>query len=144
MNLLFHKFKKNLLILIIMLTCLFNLTGCYDAHGIEDLAYATAIGLDVSDNNTLSLTLQFSIPSSNSDSESSQSKKTDIVTIPCSSINSGISLINSYISKQVNLSHCKVIILSEELCKNHISTYLDTLSNHIEIRPDCKIIISKC
>ena len=111
MNLALHKSIKIILLLCILLITLFTLNGCYDARGVEDLAYATAIGLDISKDNELSLTLQFSIPESGSKSGSSQSNKTDIVTISCSSISSGLSLLNSYVSKEINLSHCKVIVL---------------------------------
>ena len=129
-----------LCILSILLTCL---CGCYDAHSIENLAYATAIGLDVSEDNILSLTLQFSIPSSSSDSGSSQSSKADSITVQCTSINSGISLINNHISNEVNLSHCKVIVISEELAEQGLADYVDTLANNIEIRPDCSVVISR-
>ena len=135
---------KIIAIILILLITLTTLTGCYDARGIEELAYATAIGLDVSDNKILSFTIQFSIPSSNSESGSSQSSKTDTISVDCTSINSGLSLINSYISKEINLSHCNVIVISEELAEQGISEYIDTLANHIEIRPDCNIIISRC
>ncbi len=135
------KFLVFLCILSIILTLL---SGCYDYRGIEDLAYATAMGLDVSEDKDLNLTLQFSIPSSSSESGSSQSSKTDSISVGCSSISSGIGLINSYISKEVNLAHCKVIVMSEELAAKGISEYLDTLANNVEIRPDCNIIISRC
>lgn len=75
---------------------------------------------------------------------SSQSQDSTISTVECGSIDSGISLINSYISKKVNLSHCKAIIISEELAYDGISEYVYTLVNNIEIRPDCNIIISRC
>lgn len=135
---------KIISIICILLITLISLTGCYDARGIEELAYATAIGLDVSENKILSFTIQFSIPSSNSESGSSQSSKTETISVDCTSINSGLSLINSYISKEINLSHCNVIVISEELAEQGISEYIDTLANHIEIRPDCNIIISRC
>jgi len=136
--------KRFLVITCILIITLFSLSGCYDARSIEELAYATAIGLDISDNKTLTLTIQFSIPSSNSESGSSQSSKTDIISVDCTSINSGLSLINSFISKEIHLSHCNVIVISEELAVQGISEYIDTLANHIEIRPDCNIIISRC
>ncbi len=135
---------KLFLILCILLITVTLLSGCYDSRGIEDLAYATAIGLDVSENSILSLTFQFSIPSSSSESGSSQASNTDTITVECSSINSGISLINSHISKEVNLSHCKVVVFSEELAEQGVSEYLDTLANNVEIRPDCNVIITKC
>lgn len=93
----------------------------------------------------LSLTFQISIPesSSSSGSGSSQSSKSECTTVECSSINSGISLANSYISKQINLSHCKVIVFSSELASKGLNDYIDTLSNNIEIRPNCNVIISR-
>lgn len=135
---------KKFFILVILTIILLSLSGCYDAHGIEEFSYATALGLDVSENKLLSLTLQISIPSTTSESGSSQSSKTDTITVECNSINSGISLINSYISKEVNLSHCKVIVISEELAYQGLSEYVDTFANTVEIRPDCNIIIAKC
>ena len=136
--------NKILLILCILSIIVISLSGCYDSRNIENLAYATALGLDISPNDMLLITLQISIPSSNSDNGSSQSNKTDTITVECSSISSGLSLINSYISKEINLSHCKVIVFSEILAEQGISEHIDTLKNNIEVRSDCNIIISKC
>lgn len=146
------KFLKKFIALILLLIILFNLTGCYDARGIEELAYAVAIGLDVTDDNELELTLQFATAgegssgdsSSSSSSSSSQSTGTSITTVKCSSINSGISLINSHISKKVNLSHCLEIIFSEKLAYMGLGEYLDTLVNNIELKTDCSVVITKC
>ena len=92
----------------------------------------------------LLLTFQISIPGTSSESGSSQSSKTENTTVQCSSIESGISLVNSYISKQINLSHCKAIVFSEKIAARGLSEYIDTLSNNVEIRPDCNVIISRC
>lgn len=75
---------------------------------------------------------------------SSQSSTTTITSIECSSISSGINLINSYISKQVNLSHCKVVVISEELASDGIAESIYTLVDNVEIRPDCNVIVSRC
>lgn len=139
--------KKNFLCLFLILSvCLFSLTGCYDATGIEDLSYAVAIGLDKGENNILKLSIQFATPSAmgNNSEGSSQSNTTTITSIECSSIPSGINLINGYISKKVNLSHCKVIVISEELAINGISEYIYTLMDNIEIRPNCNVVVSNC
>lgn len=64
----------------------------------------------------LKISFQLSVPSKNSsESTSSASDGTVIDTIESSSIESGISLANSYISKRLNLSHCKVLVISEEV-----------------------------
>ena len=138
------KIKYIFLILILLLS-MFCLSGCYDARGIETLAYAVAIGIDKGADNTIRLTLQFAVPtSSDSTSSSSQTSSSTVIYVDCSTIDSGISLINSYISKKVNLSHCKAIVISETLAYEGISDYIYTLVNNVEVRPDCYIIISRC
>lgn len=74
---------------------------------------------------------------------SQQFSETIVTTVECSSINSGITLINSYISKQVNLAHAKIIVISESLAVEGVAKYISTLVNNIEVRPDCNIIVSR-
>ena len=138
--------KKFIAIILINIFSLSLLTGCYSAQGIETLAYSVAIGIDKGENDKIKLSLQFALLSENSgeSSGSSQSQNSTITSVDCASIDSGISLINSYISKKVNLSHCKAIIISEELAYEGISEYIYTLVNNIQIRPDCNVIISRC
>ena len=139
--------KKKILCLILIITLsIFSLSGCYDAIQIETLAYAVAIGIDEGSENVLNLSLQIALnTSSNSEGNaSSQSSDSTVISVECSSIQSGINLINSYISKQINLSHCKVIVISEILAYKGISEYLYTLINNIQLRPDCNLVISKC
>lgn len=140
------KKKIVCLLLILTLSC-FSLTGCYSTRGLETLAYAVAIGIDKGDgNNKLKVTLQLAVlsDSSSEGGGSTQSQQSTITSVDCSSIDSGISLINSYISKKVNLSHCKAVVFSEEIAYNGLSEELFTLINNLEIRPDCNIIISRC
>ncbi|MBQ3146021.1 MAG: Ger(x)C family spore germination protein [Clostridia bacterium] len=141
------KTKKLIAYLLIIIFCLPTLTGCYSAQGIETLAYAVAIGIDKGENDKIKLSLQFALLSNSSSGgggTSSQSQDSTVSTVDCSSIDAGIALINSYISKKVNLSHCKAIVISEELAYEGISEYIYTLTNNIEVRPDCNVIISKC
>lgn len=71
-------------------------------------------------NNDLKISFQLSIPSKNtseSGSDSTTSSDTVIDTIESSSIESGISLANGYTSKRLNLSHCKVVVISEKVAE---------------------------
>lgn len=116
-------------------------------ENIDKLAYVVALGFDKGENNNLKMTFQISIPMSEAGSESSGSSQSSNVlvnTIDCTSINSGLNLINTYISKRINLSHCKAIVFSEELASLGISEYVYTLMNEPEIQPNTNIIISKC
>ena len=136
------------LLIIICFFSLFTLTGCYISRGVEDNAYAIALGIDNSDSHDLRISIQFAVlnsaETSKSSSGSSAKDNSTIIAVDCSTIDSGITLINSYISKQVNLSHCKAVIISEELASEGILDIVYTLINSVELRPDCNIIISKC
>ena len=139
--------KKVFVLFIILSLCLFTLTGCFDTKTLESLSYVIAIGLDKGTNNSLKLTLQFASPSSSSSNDksgSSQFSNTTTTTVECNSFESGINLINSYISNKVNLSHTKIVVISEDLAKEGIEEYICAFINNIEIRDKCHIIISKC
>lgn len=136
--------KKVFILALILILLSFSLYGCYSQTSIENFAYVIALGIDKGSENLIKLTLQFSTPSASSDGGSSQSDTSSITSVECASIDSGIALINSYISKQVNLSHCQVIIFSEEIAYEGIENYVDTLMNNIEVRPDSNIIVSRC
>ncbi len=135
---------KNLILIVMLISCSFLLTGCNNASGIETKAYVIALGVDSGDTSTFKLSLQVAVlNNSGNNSSSSPDQSSTIISVDCATLDSGISLVNSYISKKVNLSHCKVIILSEELAYNGISDIVYSFANNIEIRPDCNIIISR-
>ncbi len=136
---------KYLVLFLLISIFTFSLSGCYNSQNIDRLAYIVAIGLDIGENNKLRISFQISIPNSSSgESGSSQSSESVVNAIECSSIDSGINLLNSYLSKEVNLSHCKVIVFSEKFAYGGISESLYTLMNDIQIRPDCNIVVSRC
>ena len=140
-----NKVRKIFAIIILVLLLVISSTTFYGIIGIDNLAYVVAIGLDVGEHEDLKLSLQISIPNSSGDSSSSsQSSSVVVNSIECPSINTGINLFNSYLGKEVNLSHCKVLVISEELASKGVSEYLYTLTNDIQFRNDSNIIISKC
>lgn len=127
------------IILIIVFTIGFN-----QGQEIDDLAYAIAIGIDSSKENNLKVSFQFAKPVNSSDSGTSDPQPSFIHTVEASSITSAINILNSFMSKRLNLSHCKVIVFSEEFAKEGISEEIYTLINNIQIRPDVSIVISRC
>lgn len=136
---------KIFFIIILLIFCLIFLSGCYDANSVETLAYAVAIGIDKENLNAIRLTIQFAVPNtSDSSTGSSQANSSTTVDVKCTTIDEGISLINSYLSKKVNLSHCKVIVFSEKLAYEGLSDYILNLMNNVQVRPDCNLIISRC
>ena len=135
--------KKIILIFAMIITVLITVSENYDARSVETLSYVIAIGLDKSESEKeeLKLTIQIAKPDT---SEGSGTKiKSEIATVDCNSFNLGLAMLNLSNANELNLSHCTVIIISEELAKEGIESFIDTLANKIEIRPPCNILISK-
>lgn len=90
------------------------------------------------------ISFQFTKGSSGSESGSSgQSNPIIINSVETSSIDKAINLMNSYMARELNLSHCKVIIFSEKVATNGISNEIYTLINDAEIRPSSNVIVCK-
>lgn len=127
------------------------LTGCFDKREIDEMAYPLALGLDIGEANVLRMTLQLAAPLSigsggggeggGGGGESSESSS--IITVDTPSIYSGLNLINNIISKEINMTHAKVIILSKRLAEKDIAKYLHALQRGREFRPDIFVMVSK-
>ena len=135
--------KKSLSLVIILIIFPFVFLKNTYASSIETLAYVTAIGFDISENNIMTLTFQFAKLISTDQSGSSQPQNSETISIDCTSFDSGLALVNSYISKKINLSHCEIIVFSEAYAANGISKEINILASNIEIRPNCNILITK-
>lgn len=138
--------KLRILLVLLMIVILLGLSSFWSrSSNIDNLAYVVGMGIDVGENNNLLVSFQISLPNSLSGESGGQSDSSIVNSIECTSIEAGLNLLNSYVSKQVNLSHCKVIVFSEKLASSKgLSPYLFTLINDVQIRPDCNIIISRC
>ena len=139
-----NSFFTKLLIFTLILLFITAFSSSYSSLSIDNLAYVLAIGIDTSKDNKLEVTFQFSQPSSTSDDGSTPKSSSVINSVSTSSISNAINLINSYLGKQINMSHCKVIVFSEEFASNGISDEIYTLINDPQVRPNTNIIISKC
>lgn len=138
--------KKILIILLIIVLVLITLFGINSVNSLNNLAYVVAVGFDIKDTGKLELSFQIALPSGSKDSSSSssQSSSSIVTSVECNTFESGVNLVNSYLSKELNLSHCKAVVFSEEIASQGIGEYLYTLINHVEIRPTCNVIVSKC
>ena len=109
-------FKKSLIFIIILLF-LAAFSSSYNALSIDKLAYVVAIGIDISENNKYSYSFQFTNMSPPTESGTSKKSPSIVNSVEASSLSSAINLMNSYIDKRLNLSHCKVIVFSEEVAR---------------------------
>ncbi len=116
----------------------------YRAINLSNIAIVVAMAIDTSEDNNLKVTFQFTPASSVSETGTTEKAESIINTINASSISSAINLMNSYIGKELSLSHCKLIVFSEELASQGISDEIFTLMNDNQVRPSTNIVISKC
>ena len=133
---------NKLLIIVLIIIFIYSFSASYSSLNISNCAFAVAIGIDKSTSNKLNVTFEFitTSPSGESISET----KPILNSVDCSSITNGINIMNAYLGKKVNLSHCKLIIFSEELAKEGISDEVYSLMNEVQIRPSANIVISQC
>lgn len=137
------KFKFLTVVLVILLQCTM-LTGCYDKRELDDMAYPVALGFDKGETNELRMTLQLAVPLSiGGEGGGEGDKSVSVVTVDTPTIYSGLNMLNTFISKQINLSHVKVIVFSDELAKEGISMYLHAMIRNREFRPNASIIVSR-
>lgn len=125
---------------------LFSLTGCYSNVDMDKYFYIVGLGLDLSDNGLLKISVQLAntllSSSSNSSSGNSEESQYRIYSVEAETIDSAISILNNYLNKKINLSHCTILVISEELCKIGIKEYISTLANNTELRHSCVFLVS--
>ena len=115
----------------------------YNSQNIDRLNYIIAIGIDKSpDNTNLQVSFEFTDLGAFSESDSKQGSKPIIDTVVAPSIPESINLMNAYAGKQVNLSHCKVVVFSEDVARDGILEEVTYLMNFPQIRPTTNIIIA--
>lgn len=140
--------SKNILrfyaIVILVLVFLYAFSASYTSDSVDNISYVIALAIDENEGEkNLQVTFEFMDTSSFSSKKSSESNSAIIDTINASSINSAINLLNAYIGKQVNLSHCKVVVFSDKIAKKGITAEVSELMNNIQVRPSTNIIICK-
>ena len=153
--------RKFFIVLIIISIIYAFFTNSTSSKRIDTMAYIVAVGIEKGSIEKYKMTFELStVKSSSSESSSDSGKKSGngnssedsssensspytTYAVECSSIDTGISLLNTYINKHINLSHCKIIVISEDLARDGIRSIIYNFVNKIEIRPDCNIIISQ-
>ena len=138
---------KKFFIWIIIFCTIFIFTyafsASYNSQNIDRLDYIIAIGIDKSpDNTNLQVSFEFTDLGAFSESDSEQGSKPIIDTVIAPSIPESINLMNAYAGKQVNLSHCKVVVFSEDVARDGILEEVTYLMNSPQIRPTTNIIIA--
>ena len=138
------KALKWIVIAITVLIFLYAFSSSYNSQNVDHLDYVIALCVDtVPDSDDLKVSFEFANLSSFSESSSSSDNKPIINSIVAPSISSAINIMNGYVGKQINLSHCKVIVFSRDFSQKGVLNEVALLTHNIQIRPTTNIVISE-
>ena len=138
------KFIIILILFVVFITFIAGFSNSYISRRIEHLAYVLVLGIDKGEKARLKISTQFINVSSSSSGASSDSSQIVLTSCEANSIFSGLNLLNSYIGKEINLAHCSVVVFSEEIAKEGISSEIYSLINNEEIRSSANIVVTNC
>lgn len=147
-----YKGVKVFYIILAFIIISVSVTGCYDRREVDEMAYVMAIGLDRGTNNLINLTVQIAVPlamggggggGGGGDGGGGESKSVDTITVQTPSLLAGLNLINNSVSKQINISHAKLIVFSEDLARQGLHNYLHALARNREFRPHTYVAVAR-
>lgn len=128
-------------ILILIMTT----SGCHDAIEIDEMVYVVAMGLDrgVEGNIRMSMLLAVPIAVGVGPEPGEVDKATTMITVEAPTIFGGMNIANSMLSKQLNFSHAKLVVISSDIAQRGIERYMNTFNRFREFRPNTFLGISK-
>lgn len=138
---------KKLSIIILLFSTL-ALTSCNQSKEIDNMVYVLAIGVDRIDEDINSYTFQFAVPLNIGEGIKSGSGKENsdnplyCISQEANSVYSAIDKVNEIISKEITLSHLKLILFSADRAKNGLSPFKENLLKDKNILPSVYTAVS--
>ena len=113
--------------IIILLIPLLLLTGCYDYRELSDLAIITAVSIDKVDDN-LEVAIQVVNPKKEQDTTSTNEPDFVTYTSSAKTVQEALRKVVNDSPAKLYVSHMEILIISEEVAKNHLNEILDFFS----------------
>ena len=114
------NFVSIVVTLILLVIFANGFSSAYTSRKLDNLAYVLALGIDIGEKSKMKVSAQFTKSASVSPGSGTSAEDLEnivLVSGEADSIFSAINLLNSYIGKEINLSHCSLIIFSEDFAK---------------------------
>lgn len=118
------------------------LAGCWDKRELNELAIATAISIDKSDDK-FHVAAQVVLPTELSMNGGTGSSPVTLYEATGESVNEAIRKLTKVSPRFIYLGHLRIVVISEEIAKEGIGTIVDFLSRGWELRSDYYLIVSK-
>ncbi|MBQ2897514.1 MAG: hypothetical protein IJE46_04220 [Clostridia bacterium] len=130
-------------IALVLLTLLIILTtsSCYDSTEVDDMIYVLAIGVDFAENGYYEYTFQSAVPLNISSgvetgfASSEESVTLQNIKVSAPNLYSAIDTTNQKVTKEINISHCKLIVFSKKLAQSNLENQLKAVVQNTNLRP---------
>ncbi len=136
---------KKLLKLVLIAALSLGTSSCVGEEP-NDIGYITALGIDKAERG-FKYTIQFANPTKISGGASEEGGSggdiVENITVEAPTIYMGISNANSIVSKDLSLSHAKVIVVSEEIARDGLGGVADVIARNNDIRPDAYLAVAE-
>jgi spore germination protein KC len=133
---------KTIAAISILFITVMSLTGCWSADELSELAIATGLGIDKSDEG-YRVSVQIVNPGEIAAKKQSNGVPISVYAAEGKSILEAIQKLTTITPRKVYLAHVRVILFGEKLAKEGIRKPLDFLSRNHEMRADFVIAIAK-
>lgn len=154
---------KHKLFALLIIAISFLLSGCQYSHEVTEMAYTVALGIDKGDEG-LRVSIQFARPLSiagegggsgessgvasgggeGGESTAAKNKNTTMLTIDAEDVYTALSIAENSLSKQINLSHTKLLLFSAELAKEGLTDYVTLFMKDSQFSPNTYVAVSLC
>ena len=126
------------------LSAVLLLTGCSYGTDVDGQSFVIAVGIDKGEVYPLRLTFVFANPSGSSGEDKSPSAPSpDSVTVEAPTVFSAVKKLDAIKSKEINLTHTKIVIFSEETAKDGIGDFLSGFASSRDFRPNTYVCVAK-
>jgi spore germination protein KC len=138
--------RKILFIILLFAGIIPCLTSCYDAREIDSWAYVYSMGVDKGVSDRLRITIQILNlkDSKGGGADSNQSQpggNVEVITIDCPSFYTGVNMINTSLSREINYMHSKFFVVSQDLAKDDIGRLMNAFVRDRQIRRTMHFIV---
>lgn len=138
------NYIKFIFILAIVVLFAYGFSASLASERLDNIAYIICLGIDKGDNAKIKLSAQFTNVSGLLESSSSSESINVLYSSESDSLYGALNKLNSMISKELSLSHCEVVVFSEDFAKEGISTELYSLMNNEDLRSSAHLVVSSC
>ncbi len=140
--------KKQYLSLLVLISVVPLLGGCWNQRELTDLAFVMALGIDKGEKKKYDVTYQIVEPSNVSSGQTGGgggAQGPPIVTYKSSGNNltEASSNVTKQIPREIYYAHANILVISEELAREGILDILDKLERDTEFRTTTTVVIAK-